>query len=160
MTRGRGGVLSFKLQNYERAAAGAAPRWGKATAGRCAGHYRGPAPARPAPVQRSAPQQKINLVIDIQQRMAQGKGAGYEHWAKLYNLKQMAAALQYLQENGLTDYDALAEKTETAVDRTHALADELQAVETQLATTSALMGSHCRLCQNPVCVRRLQSDPV
>ena len=53
----------------------------------------------------------------------------------------MAAALQFLQENGLTDYDVLAEKTETAVDRAHALAGELRAVEDQLAQTSALMGA-------------------
>ena len=66
---------------------------------------------------------------------------GYEHWAKLYNLKQMAAALQFLQENGLTDYDVLAEKTEAAVDRAHALAGELRAVEERLTRTSALMGA-------------------
>ena len=34
----------------------------------------------------------------------------------------MAAALQYLQENGLTGYDTLAEKTEAAVDQVPALA--------------------------------------
>ena len=38
------------------------------------------------------------LMIDIQQRMAQGKGPAYARWAKVYNLKQMAAALQYLRE--------------------------------------------------------------
>ena len=80
-------------------------------------------------------------MIDIQQRMAQGKGASYEHWAKLYNLKQMAAALQFLQENGLTDYDLLSEKTETAVDQAHTLAGELRAVEEALSRTSALMGA-------------------
>lgn len=53
----------------------------------------------------------------------------------------MAAALQFLQENGLTDYDALAEKTEAAVDRAHALAGELREVEERLSRTSALMGA-------------------
>ena len=102
----------------------------------------GRAPARPAPTGGTpAPRQKINLIIDIQQRMAQGKGPGYEHWAKLYNLKQMAAALQFLQENGLTDYDALAEQTTAAVDRFHALAGELQTTEAALAKTSELMGA-------------------
>ena len=71
----------------------------------------------------------------------QGKGAGYEHWAKLYNLKQMAAALQFLQENGLTDYDLLTEKTEAAVDAAHTLAGELRAVEEELSRTAALMGA-------------------
>ena len=51
--------------------------------------------ARPAP-------RRLNLIIDIQQRMAQGKGPGYERWAKIYNLKQMAAALQFLQSCILT----------------------------------------------------------
>ncbi|MDE7064574.1 MAG: relaxase/mobilization nuclease domain-containing protein, partial [Desulfovibrionaceae bacterium] len=130
----RGGVLSFKLPGYERPA-----RWRSSTLGSGYGPedvqavIDGKAPARPAPVSGPALRQRINFVIDIQQRMAQGKGPGYEHWAKLYNLKQMAAALQFLQENGLTDYDTLAEKTETAVDRAHALAGKLRAVEDQLA---------------------------
>ena len=142
VAHGRGGVLSFGLSGYERPA-----RWRSSTRGSGYGPedvraiIEGRAPARPVPTGGPAPRQKINLVIDIQQRMAQGKGPGYERWAKLYNLKQMAAALQYLQENGLTDYDALAEKTETAVDRAHALAGELRAVEEQLARTSALMGA-------------------
>ena len=140
---GRGGVLSFKLPGYERPA-----RWRSSTLGAGYGPedveavISGRAPARPAPAGGgSVPRQKINLVIDIQQHMAQGKGPGYEHWAKLYNLKQMAAALQFLQENGLTDYDALAEKTGEAVDRAHTLAGELRDVEERLARTSTLMGA-------------------
>ena len=69
------------------------------------------------------------------------KGPGYERWAKIYNLKQMAAALQFLQENGLTDYDALAERTAEVVDRAHALAGELRGVEERLASTTKLMGA-------------------
>ena len=64
-----------------------------------------------------------------------------ERWAKIYNLKQMAAALQFLQENGLTDYDALAERTAAAVDRAHVLAGELREVEERLASTTKLMGA-------------------
>ncbi len=139
---GRGGNLSFKLPGFERPA-----RWRSSTLGDGYGPedveavISGKAPARPAPKNRQPVKRKISLVIDIQRRMAEGKGAGYEHWAKLYNLKQMAAALQFLQENGLTDYDDLAAKTETAVDRVHTLSDELRDVEARLATTSALMGA-------------------
>jgi seryl-tRNA synthetase len=53
----------------------------------------------------------------------------------------MAAALQFLQENGLTDYDALAERTAAAVDRAHVLAGELREVEERLASTTKLMGA-------------------
>lgn len=141
---GRGGVISFRVPGQERAT-----RWRSSALGSGYGPedvraiLEGKAPARPAPAGGIGPvsRKKINLVIDIQQRMAQGKGPGYEHWAKLYNLKQMAAALQFLQENGLTDYDELTAKTETAVDRAHALAGELRAVEDRLAWTSALMGA-------------------
>ena len=49
----------------------------------------------------------------------------------------MAAALQFLQENGLTDYDALAERTAAAVDRAHVLAGELREVEERLASYRA-----------------------
>ena len=73
--------------------------------------------------------------------MAQGKGPAYERWAKVYNLKQMAAALQYLREHDLMDYDALAASTEAAVDRAHKLAGELRHTEAALSKTSELMGA-------------------
>ena len=53
----------------------------------------------------------------------------------------MAAALRFLQENNLTDYDALAAKTTAAVDRAHALAGELQTTEAALSKVSGLMGA-------------------
>lgn len=139
---GRGGVISFKVPGQDRPA-----RWRQSTLGDGYGPedveaiLRGKAQARPVGSSWAAPRQKINLIIDIQKRMAQGKGPGYERWAKLYNLKQMAAALQFLQEHSLTDYDALAAKTEAAVEQAHALAGELRAVEDQLARTSELMGA-------------------
>ena len=80
-------------------------------------------------------------MIDIQERLAQGKGPAYARWAKIYNLKQMAAALQYLREHDLMDYDALAASTEAAVDRFHSLAGELRDTEEALSRTSQLMGA-------------------
>jgi hypothetical protein len=37
---------------------------------------------------------KVNLLIDIQEKIRQGKGAGYEHFAKLFNLKEAAASAE------------------------------------------------------------------
>ena len=84
--------------------------------------------------------QKVSLAIDIQSRL-QGKGPGYERWAKVYNLKQMAAALQYLRENNLMDYEALAASTEKAVERFHTLSEELRQTEAELEKTSGLMAA-------------------
>ena len=140
---GRGGAISFQLPGFDKPA-----RWRESTLGDGYGPeavqavLEGRAPARSEGGGDARPKaRRFNLVIDIQQRMAQGKGPGYERWAKVYNIKQMAAALQFLQENGLTDYDELAAKTDAAVDRAHALAGELQAVERELGRTSELMGA-------------------
>ena len=56
------------------------------------------------------PGRKINLLVDIQAKIAAGKGPGYERWAKIFNLKEAAKTLNYLIENNLTDYDELAAK--------------------------------------------------
>ena len=93
------------------------------------------------PQDSPAPARRVNLIIDIQERMAQGKGPAYERWAKVYNIKQMAAALLYLREHGLSDYEALATSTEAAVDLAHKLAGELRDTEAALSKTSELMGA-------------------
>lgn len=55
---------------------------------------------RAAPAKsRTGATRKVNLIVDLQAKMRAGKGPAYEKWDTIYNLKQMAAALQYLQEN-------------------------------------------------------------
>ena len=83
------------------------------------------------------PRQKINLAIDIQSRL-QGKGPGYERWAKVFNLKQMAAALAYLQDNGLTDYEQLEQKATAATEHFHKLSDQIKSTEAALHTNMEL----------------------
>ena len=53
---------------------------------------------------------KIGKLIDIQAKLAEGKGTGYERWAIKFNLKAMAQTLLLLQEKGLTDEDALNQR--------------------------------------------------
>lgn len=80
----------------------------------------------------------INLLVDIQQRMSEGKGPGYAQWATVYNLKQMAATLQFLQENNLLEYAALEKRVAQASDRFHSLAGELREVESALSVNAEL----------------------
>ena len=51
---------------------------------------------------------KVNLMVDIQAKLREGKGAGYARWASTFNLKQMAHTLSYLTEHNLLEYAALA----------------------------------------------------
>ena len=53
---------------------------------------------------------RIGKLVDIQAKLKQGKGIGYERWAKKYNLKAMAQTLILLEEKGLTDEDALNQR--------------------------------------------------
>lgn len=52
---------------------------------------------------------KVSLLVDIQAKLQAGKGAGYERWAKVFNLKQMAKTMNYPEHN-LWDYAVLEEK--------------------------------------------------
>ena len=53
---------------------------------------------------------RISRLIDIQAKLAAGKGTGYERWAKKYNLKAMAQTLILLQEKDLLNEDALNQR--------------------------------------------------
>ena len=57
-------------------------------------------------------QDTIGKLIDIQSRMTEGKGIGYERWAKKHNLKAMSQTLILLQEKGLLNEDALDRRIE------------------------------------------------
>ena len=139
---GRGGVISFLVPGQQRAA-----RFRAATLGDGYGPedvqavIDGKAPTRTAPVRRAPAPRRVNLLIDIQERMRQGKGPAYERWAKVYNLKQMAAALQYLKEHQLFEYDDLAAKTDAATERFHTLAGDIQHTEAELSRVSDLMAA-------------------
>ena len=139
---GRGGAISFLAPGQDKAT-----RLRASTLGEGFGPediravIAGERPIPELPHEAPPAPRRVSLIIDIQERMRQGKGPGYERWAKVYNLKQMAAALQFLQEHGLTDYDALAAQTTAAVDRFHTLAEELQTTEAALSKTSELMGA-------------------
>ena len=53
---------------------------------------------------------RIGRPVDIQVKLKQGKGIGYERWAKKHNLKAMAQTLILLEEKGLTDETALNQR--------------------------------------------------
>ncbi|MBC5770786.1 relaxase/mobilization nuclease domain-containing protein [Dysosmobacter segnis] len=140
--RGRGGAISFLVPGQQRAA-----RFRASTLGDGYGPedvqavIDGKAPTRTATARKAPAPRRVNLLIDIQERMRQGKGPAYERWAKVYNLKQMAAALQYLKEHQLFEYDDLAAKTDAATEQFHTLAEDIQQTEAELSRVSDLMAA-------------------
>ena len=53
---------------------------------------------------------RIGKLVDIQAKLKQGKGIGYERWAKKYNLKAMSQTLILLQEKDLLNEDDLNQR--------------------------------------------------
>lgn len=80
----------------------------------------------------------VNLLVDIQAKLQAGKGAGYERWAKVFNLKQMAHTVNYLTEHNLLEYAALAEKTAASTARYNELSTKIKAAERRLAEIAVL----------------------
>ena len=79
-----------------------------------------------------------NLLVDIQAKLRAGKGAGYARWATLFNLKQMAQTVAYLQENELLDYAILSEKATAASARFNDLSAKIKSAETRMAEIAVL----------------------
>ena len=94
------------------------------------------------PHQKQPPkEQPFQLLVDIQAKMAEGKGEGYKKWAAKHNLKEMSKTLLFLQEQKILSADELKERTEAAVSQYHALGDSIKAAEARL-TEIAVLKNH------------------
>lgn len=82
-------------------------------------------------------QPTVDLLIDIQNR-ALGKGAGYERWAKKYNLKQTAKTLLFLQEHNVHSYEELERLAGEAVSGTDHLLASIKAKDARIKEIEAL----------------------
>ena len=79
---------------------------------------------------RTAP--NVQRLVDIEQKMAEGKGKGYQHWAKIYNIKQMAKTLNVYQQYGFTSPEQLEAAFDTAYEEMRQTSGKLKTLETKL----------------------------
>ena len=85
-----------------------------------------------------APEQKFQMLVDIQAKLAEGKGAGFARWAKQHNLKEMSRTLVFLQENKIGSIEEMQERVDAATERYHELGDSIKASEKRLAEIAVL----------------------
>ena len=85
-----------------------------------------------------APEQKFQMLVDIQAKLAEGKGAGFARWAKQHNLKEMSRTLVFLQENKIGSIEEMQERVDAATARYHELGDSIKASEKRLAEIAVL----------------------
>lgn len=81
---------------------------------------------------------KLDMLLDIQKMIAKGKGPGYERWAKVHNIKQMAQTLLYLEEQNLRDYDELVDKAKSVSDRFAEITERQKSLEARLTEITDL----------------------
>ena len=74
----------------------------------------------------------VQRLVDIEQKMAEGKGRGYERWAAMHNLKQMAATLNVYQEYGFTSPEQLEAAVDAAYQEMRQTSGKLKTLETKL----------------------------
>ena len=87
---------------------------------------------------RIVPEQKFQMLVDIQAKLAEGKSMGYARWAKRYNLKEMSKTLIFLQENKIGSIEEMQERIDAATARYHELGDSIKATETRMAEIAVL----------------------
>ena len=85
-----------------------------------------------APVKEDA----FQLLIDLAAK--QGKGTGYQRWAKKFNLKEMSKTLIFLQENKISNLETLNDKANAEVKRFHELQETIRAADSRMAELSEL----------------------
>ena len=83
---------------------------------------------------------RASLLIDIEAKLAAGKGGGYERWAKVFNVKQMAKTLLYLQEHGIKSREELSACADAASEKLSAAKERIAALDARIAEVNALRG--------------------
>ncbi len=74
----------------------------------------------------------VQRMVDIAAKKAEGKGRGYEKWATLHNLKQMAATMSVYEESGFSSPEELEAALAAASAELSNVHAELKAVESTL----------------------------
>ena len=80
----------------------------------------------------------LQRMVDREAKRAEGKGVGYDRWASLHNLKQMAATHNFLMENELLDLDKLDAAVESSRKALSEARESLRGIEQSISDKKSL----------------------
>ena len=80
----------------------------------------------------------LQRMVDREAKRAEGKGVGYDRWASLHNLKQMAATHNFLMENELLDLDKLDAAVESSRKALSEARENLRGIEQSISDKKSL----------------------
>ena len=81
---------------------------------------------------------QLSRMVDIAAKKAEGKGKGYEHWAKIHNLKNASRAYLRFREMGFSSPEELAAAYEAAHTHMNEVRVDLKSVEKTIADKKEL----------------------
>jgi len=97
-----------------------------------------PPPREKQSHQYEKPEKKFDMLIDIQEIIAKGKGPGYERWAKVHNIKQISQTLIYLRDHDIRDMDELTRRAGESSARFAELSQTIKDAEKKMAEIAVL----------------------
>ncbi|WP_122788761.1 relaxase/mobilization nuclease domain-containing protein [Intestinibacillus sp. Marseille-P6563] len=78
-------------------------------------------------------------LVDIAAKRAEGKGIGYERWAKTFNLKQMAKTVNFLTEHGFTSPEEVDAALTAAISEQRTTGEKLKELESKITANKELL---------------------
>lgn len=97
-----------------------------------------PPPREKQPHRYEKPEKEFDMLIDIQEIIAKGKGPGYECWVKVHNIKQISQTLIYLRDHDIRDMDELAKRAGESSAKFTELSQMIKDAEKRLAEIAVL----------------------
>ena len=76
---------------------------------------------------------ELSYLINIEDKIRQGKGKGYVRWAKRFNLKQISQMMCFMKDNHIQGPEDLADRTKEAAEKFNEFSAVLRKDENRLA---------------------------
>jgi len=97
-----------------------------------------PAPREKQSHRYEKAEKKFDMLLDIQDIIAKGKGPGYERWAKIHNIKQISQTLIYLRDHDIRDMDELSKRAGESSEKFSELSQTIKDAEKRMAEIAVL----------------------
>jgi len=94
---------------------------------------------RPKSLNQPRINKRISLIIDIQNSIKAQESKGFEHWAKIQNLKQSAMTLNFLSENNIDSYEELEQEAEKIHKDFDSLSEQIKGIENKINSHNLLI---------------------
>ena len=100
----------------------------------------------------------VSLLIDIENSIKAAQSKGYEHWAKIHNLKQAAKTMNFLTENKIEQYADLVSRIEEVTAESEQASHQRTALIVFYLTVLSSSHSSLEVHLNAVLHDKLQQD--